>query len=115
MGQHNYHLVWVPQSARFTEAIMYSFKEICIKTKSTITWKLWLGIKWHSLYPIIKDNLPAPVTPIELSLCSCKGVCSTQRCKCFKNSPVHIDMYKCSACNNSDAFEDNDQDIYEYD
>lgn len=24
-------------------------------------------------------------------------------------------MYKCSACNNSDTFEDDDQDIYEYD
>ena len=68
-----------------------------------------------SLDPIMTDNLPAPLALIELSIYNCKGGCSTRRCKCFKNSLVCTDMCKCSACNNGDTFEDDDQEISEYD
>ena len=39
-----------------------------------------------SLGPVMKDNLLATLAPIELSICNCKGDCSTRRCICFKNS-----------------------------
>ena len=60
------------------------------------------------------DNLPAPFKLIELNICNCKRGCSTLRCKCFKNSLVCTDMCKCSACNNTNTFEDNSQEILEY-
>ena len=68
-----------------------------------------------SLDPIMTDKLPAPLAHIKLTICNCKGSCSTQRCKCFKKSLVCTDMYKCLACNNSDTFEDDGQEIFEYD
>ena len=68
-----------------------------------------------SLDPIMTDNLPAPLALIELSIYNCKGVCSTRRCKCFKNSLVCTDMCKCPVCNKSDTFEDDDQEIFEHD
>ena len=64
-----------------------------------------------SLDPIMTDNLPAPLALTELSIYNCKGGCSTRRCKCFKNS---LACTQCSACNNSDTFEEDDQDIFEY-
>ena len=66
------------------------------------------------LDPIMTDNLPAPLALIELSVCSCKGDCSTRRCKCFKNALVCTDMCKCQECKNNDTFEDVDQEIFEY-
>ena len=67
-----------------------------------------------SLDPIMTNNLPAPLALIELSICNCKGGSGTRRF-CFKNSLVFTDMCKCSACNNSNTFEDDDQEIFEHD
>ena len=68
-----------------------------------------------SLGPVMKDNLLATLAPIELSICNCKGDCSTRRCICFKNSLLWTDMCKCSACNNSNTLEDDNQEISEHD
>ena len=65
--------------------------------------------------PIMTDNLPAPLALTVLSICNCKGGCSTRRCKRFKNSLVCIDMCECSGCNNSDTFADDNQEIFEHD
>ena len=87
---------------------MRGFEKIsCIKTKSIVS---------HvSLGPVMKDNLLATLALIELSICNCKGDCSTRRCKCFKNSLLWTDMCKCSAGNNSDTLEDDNQEISEHD
>ena len=45
--------------------------------------------------PIMADNLPAPLVLTELSICNCKGVCKTWRCKCFINSLAYTNMCKC--------------------
>ena len=39
----------------------------------------------NDLVPILADNLPAPLTLLELSSCSCKSGCNNKRCKCRKN------------------------------
>lgn len=56
-----------------------------------------------TLDPILTDNLPAPLALIELSVCGCKGDCSTNRCKCFKNNLICTDMCKCTSCVNNDS------------
>jgi len=59
-----------------------------------------------SLSPILTDNLPAPLALIELSVCSCKSDCTTNRCKCHKNDFICTDMCKCYKCNNTDDSEE---------
>ena len=71
------------------------------------------GFGWEkiedSLQPIMNDNLPAPIALIELSMCGCKTVCTTNRCKCRKNGLPCTDMCKCLNCKN-DGTEDDDSD-----
>ena len=59
-----------------------------------------------SFTPILTDNLPAPLALIELSVCSCKSDCATNRCKCHKNDFICTDMCKCTQCKNIDGAED---------
>ena len=68
-----------------------------------------------SLDPIMKDNLPAPISLIEWSMCSCKTGCKTRRCKCLKHDLLCTDMCKnCendSSNNSDDEFEGVDSNI----
>jgi hypothetical protein len=59
-------------------------------------------LKDRSLVPIMTNNLPTLTALIELSVCGCKGDCSTKRCKCSKNELVCTDMCKCNGCTNND-------------
>ena len=56
-----------------------------------------------SLVPTMTDELPAPLALIELSVCGCKTMCNSNRCKCFKNNLTCTDMCKCTNCENDDA------------
>lgn len=67
-----------------------------------------------SLDPIMIDNLPAPLALTELCICNCKGNCSTRKCQCFKNSLLCTDMFKCSRCNKSNTFKDDNLEIFEH-
>ena len=71
------------------------------------------GFGWEriedSLQPIMNDNLPAPIALIELSMCGCKTVCTTNRFKCRKNGLPCTDMCKCLNCK-KDGTEDDDSD-----
>ena len=46
------------------------------------------------------DKLAAPESIIELSLCKCKGDCSTLRCGCRKNQLQCTEMCLCCDCSN---------------
>ena len=49
------------------------------------------------------DDLPAPTGLIELSMCSCKSPCQTDRCMCRKNKLLCTEMCKCvDTCKNCD-------------
>ena len=52
------------------------------------------------------DQLPAPVSVIEMSVCKCNTWCANQRCIFRKNKLACTEMCKCSDCEN----EDNDFD-----
>lgn len=57
----------------------------------------------NALVPILTDELPAPTELIELSMCSCKTNCETNRCSCRKNKLSCTEMCRCSdTCNNSE-------------
>lgn len=63
-------------------------------------------IENETLVPILTDELPAPTGLIELSMCSCKTNCETNRCSCKKNSLVCTEMCKCSdTCNNCETYD----------
>ena len=57
------------------------------------------------------NELPAPLALIELSLCSCKTNCYSNRCKCRKNRLICTDMCKCVGCENEDD-DQSDEEIY---
>ena len=54
-------------------------------------WELENG----NLVPIMTVDLPAPSGLIELSMCSCKTSCETNRCSCRRNKLLCTDMCKC--------------------
>ena len=56
--------------------------------------------------PIMTQNLPAPIAIIEMSSCSCKTGCSTNRCSCRKNGLVCTDLCKCKECQNFESVDD---------
>ena len=60
---------------------------------------------------IMTDELPAPVALIELSVCSCKTNCVTNRCKCRKNNLQCTDMCKCMDCDNDGSEEQSDDEV----
>ena len=62
------------------------------------------------LNPTMTNNLPAPLSLLELSSCSCKGNCSSNRCKCKKNGFVCTDMCKCVGCIN-DTNDGDEKDV----
>ena len=64
----------------------------------------------NQLRPILSDELPAPVGLIELSMCSCKGVCDTNRCSCFKNKLTCTEMCQCTSECENDHGEEIDDD-----
>ena len=53
-------------------------------------------LKDAQMVPIMMDELPAAIGLIELSMCSCKGICDTNRCLCYKNNLTCTEMCKCS-------------------
>ena len=57
-----------------------------------------ITIRWMSL-------LPAPSALVELFRCCCKTSCTSERCKCLKNSLGCTDLCKCTNCNNEAAYE----------
>ena len=116
MKKHNYHLPWVSWSTRSSGATAcMTFKKYHVsKQNLPLPERYGWEINGTSLERIMKDNLAAPLSLIELSISNCKGGCNTQICKCFKNSLVYTDLCKCSACNNSDTIGDNNQEIFEY-
>ena len=72
-----------------------------------------------NLIPIMTDDLPAPIALIELSSCSCKSQCSSNRCRCRKNGFSCTDMCKCIECHNVTELDEIDDaaveiDEYEY-
>ena len=46
------------------------------------------------------DQLPAPEAAIEMVACGCKSGCTTNRCKCKKNSLKCTEMCICIDCIN---------------
>ena len=46
------------------------------------------------------DQLPAPDSIIELSMCKCTTGCSSFRCKCRKNGLLCMEMCLCADCHN---------------
>ena len=64
------------------------------------------------LIPIMTNNLPAQMALLEMSTCSCKSDCTSNRCKCRKNSFVCTDMCKCLKCSNDDQDEDTLEDFH---
>ena len=48
------------------------------------------------------DKLPAPVSVIEMSVCTCNTGFANQRCKFRKNKLVCTEMCQCSDCENED-------------
>ena len=63
------------------------------------------------LTPVMTDQLPTPITLLEMSACSCQTKCLTRRCKCYKNGFVCTDMCKCNNCLNSDDANDNSKNF----
>ena len=61
-----------------------------------------------ALVPLLTDSLPAPLALIELSSCSCKSSCTSNKCKCRKNGFICTDLCKCLECRNNDS---EDEDI----
>ena len=61
-------------------------------------------IVWNTIMPILTDNLLAPLALIELSACSCKTGCKTNRCKCRKSGFTCTDLCKCAQCKNNEFF-----------
>ena len=57
----------------------------------------------HYVAFVLTDDLPAPTGLIELSMCSCKSPCQTDRCMCRKNKLLCTEMCKCvDTCENCD-------------
>ena len=65
----------------------------------------------EAYWPILTDELPAPLSLIELSVCSCKTKFATNRCKCRKNALQCTDMCKCVDCENDDAHDASDNEL----
>ena len=63
------------------------------------------------LDPIMTDNLPAPISLIELSVCNCESRCASKRCRCLKNNLMCTDMCKCQNCKNADDLDIEDDNI----
>ena len=57
------------------------------------------------------DNVPAPASLIELTMCSCTTNCSTNRCKCRKHNLVCTDVCKCEGCENEEQDQYIDKEI----
>ena len=60
----------------------------------------------NSLLPITTDSLPASKAVIEMTVCSCKTKCLTNRCKCRKNNLKCTDMCLCIDCENDEQCND---------
>ena len=79
----------------------------------------WMPKESGNLIPIMTDDLPTPIALIELSSCSCKSQCSSNRCRCRKNGFSCTDMCKCIECHNVTDLDEIDDaaveiDEYEY-
>ena len=61
--------------------------------------------------PILTYELPAPLAFIELSICSCKTKCATNRCKCRKNALQCTDMCKCVDCENDNIHDASNNEL----
>ena len=60
---------------------------------------------------VMTDELPAPNVVIELSICSCKTKCITNRCKCNRYNLQGTDMCKCIGCENDGTDEQSDEEL----
>ena len=49
---------------------------------------------------ITDNNLPAPLAFVEMISSSSKKECLSNKCRCFKNNPVCIDLCKRTLCKN---------------
>ena len=56
----------------------------------------WIWSDYCQVYDAVMTKLPpAPETIIELTVCSCKTSCKTNRCQCKKNGDLNCtEMYK---------------------
>ena len=56
----------------------------------------------HGLLVLIitDNNLPAPLAFVEMISSSSKKECLSNKCRCFKNNPVCIDLCKRTLCKN---------------
>jgi hypothetical protein len=94
---------WPKKNSGYAPA---SIKEmLCLTDPTGYGWEL----EGDELVPIMTDDLPAPVGLVELSMCSCKGSCQTNRCSCYKSGWVCTGMCKClDVCENYEKEDDND-------
>ena len=61
--------------------------------------------------PILTDELPAPLALTELSVCSCKTKCATNKCKCRKNVLQSTDICKSGDCKNGNVHDAADNEL----
>ena len=53
------------------------------------------------LTPIMTDELPAPESSLELTICKCnKTHCTTKQCSCLKNNLQCTEACHCKSCEN---------------
>ena len=64
--------------------------------------------------PVMMEQLPAPDSIIELSMCKCNSGCSSLRCKCKKNGMLCMEMCLCINCQNDYDENTNDEDDEDY-
>jgi len=64
--------------------------------------------------PVMMEQLPAPDSIIELSMCKCNSGCSSLGCKCKKNGMLCMEMCLCVDCRNDyvENKEHEDEDDY---